>query len=83
MLTPIDFIDAPCIAVGFDFFFQEEEEKTKRKEYLALETAKKICMSCEYQKPCLDWALKNREKGIWGGTTEQDRNQMRKYARTA
>jgi len=43
-----------------------------------IETAKKICQSCIYEAPCREWAIDNREIGVWGGTTELDRKRMRK-----
>ena len=40
-------------------------------------TAKKLCMSCPVQEPCLEWALDNFERdGIWGGATRLDRERM-------
>lgn len=38
----------------------------------------RVCMNCELQPACLEWALANKEVGIWGGTTERTRNAMRK-----
>lgn len=37
------------------------------------DSAKKICDDCTVQGPCLAWALDNRESGVWGGTTDEDR----------
>ena len=39
--------------------------------------AKAVCMGCAVRQPCLDHALSYRELGIWGGTTELERYQMR------
>lgn len=36
--------------------------------------AKKICAKCPSKKECLELAITNREFGIWGGTTEEERS---------
>jgi WhiB family redox-sensing transcriptional regulator len=39
--------------------------------------AKRVCVSCEVQAPCLLWALDHREpEGIWGGLTEAERRRL-------
>lgn len=43
--------------------------------------AKKVCNSgCPYVAECLQWALDNKEPGVWGGTSEIDRARMRREA---
>ena len=43
-----------------------------------IQAAKAICRSCPAQAPCLQFALEtNQEAGIWGGTDEEERRQMR------
>ena len=42
--------------------------------------AKAICASCPVRLPCLDYALSRGERGIWGGTTEDERRLLRKTA---
>ena len=37
-----------------------------------------VCHGCPEQKPCLDFALANGERGVWGGTSERERKKMRK-----
>ncbi len=44
-----------------------------------IETAKRVCRTCEAQEPCLDFALAtNQESGVWGGTSEEERRKLRK-----
>jgi WhiB family transcriptional regulator, redox-sensing transcriptional regulator len=44
-----------------------------------IESAKRVCRSCEAQEPCLDFALAtNQESGVWGGTCEEERRKLRK-----
>jgi WhiB family transcriptional regulator, redox-sensing transcriptional regulator len=40
------------------------------------EAAKSVCRLCPVQDPCLDHALRYREAGVWGATTERERNRM-------
>lgn len=43
---------------------------------LEAERAKSICRQCRFRQPCLDWAIENHEWGIWGGTTEDERQHI-------
>ena len=43
-----------------------------------IQAAKSVCQSCEVQETCLLFALDtNQDAGIWGGTTEDERRQLR------
>ena len=43
------------------------------------ENAKAVCRQCDAQSDCLDFALAtNQDSGIWGGTSEEERRQLRK-----
>lgn len=39
--------------------------------------ARAICCDCPVQGPCLEWALRFGETGIWAGTTERERRGRR------
>lgn len=39
--------------------------------------AKRICQQCPVLEQCLAYALENQEKGIWGGTSEKQRQKLR------
>ncbi len=79
----------PCAESYPDAFFTEErsvsvildngkvKEKSWAKYYFEVE-AKAICAECPYKLRCLEYALKNNEIGIWGGTTENERKAIRK-----
>ena len=43
--------------------------------------AKGICAGCPVRRPCLDHAVRHREIGIWAGTTEAERKDMRRRRR--
>ena len=38
--------------------------------------AKAVCNTCEIKVQCLQWAIANKEVGIWGGTTAEERHTM-------
>lgn len=38
--------------------------------------AKSICFYCPYRTPCLEYALKYREEGVWGATTDHERKNI-------
>ncbi|HEY2220879.1 WhiB family transcriptional regulator [Actinomycetospora sp.] len=41
--------------------------------------AKYICGTCPISSACLRWALDTgQEAGVWGGTSEEDRRDMRR-----
>lgn len=59
----------PCRNVDLEEFFptdRVQEEKMRAK-------AQAICGQCKFKHECLEWALTNREIGIWAGTTDHDR----------
>ncbi len=44
-----------------------------------IEAAKAVCMQCEAQPECLEFALAtNQESGVWGGTSEDERRKLRR-----
>jgi WhiB family redox-sensing transcriptional regulator len=60
----------PTLFVGPD-----GEERTDRE--FREEKAKRFCRQCSLISKCLDWAIANREIGIWGGTNDDDRKALR------
>jgi WhiB family redox-sensing transcriptional regulator len=46
-----------------------------------IENAKAVCRQCESQSACLEYALAtNQDSGIWGGTSEEERRNIRRQA---
>lgn len=44
-----------------------------------IDRAKQVCGECPVQSECLDYALEtNQDSGIWGGTSEEERRQLRR-----
>ena len=49
-----------------------------------IENAKAVCRACDAQSLCLEYALAtNQDSGIWGGTSEDERRQLRKQYNAA
>jgi len=47
-----------------------------------VEAARAICMGCEVRRECLEWALATgQDAGVWGGTSEDERKEMRRARR--
>lgn len=62
--------DALCAQVGAGPFFPEKGESAR--------AAKRICAGCPVREACLQYALgDNILEGVWGGTTEKDRRQLK------
>jgi WhiB family redox-sensing transcriptional regulator len=71
-----------CAEVDPDAFFPMEIELhgqlVPSSKYENESGAKKICSDCTYKLECLIFAIKTNEIGIWGGTNEFERKQLRK-----
>lgn len=74
-LTPAWMKSAPCASVDPAIFFPEKGESAK--------PAKSVCRRCPYTAPCLTWAVVHKERGVWGGTTEIERQGMDLFAEEA
>jgi WhiB family redox-sensing transcriptional regulator len=76
--------DPLCAQTDPELFFpqpvagSEDILKVKRHVYLSERQAKQICKECPLVKDCLAYALKYDEHGIWGGTTEHEREKIRR-----
>lgn len=69
-----------CSNVDPELFYPQEIEITKTKvvtKYINATAAKKICGDCPLKLKCLEYALNNEEIGIWGGTTEYQREELK------
>jgi WhiB family redox-sensing transcriptional regulator len=44
-----------------------------------VDRAKEVCRQCPVKTQCLDYALEtNQDSGIWGGTSEEERRDIRR-----
>ena len=76
-----DMPNAACRGEGTELFFLLNSDKsTHARKHFMEQTARaiSICKSCEHQKECLDYALLAEPYGIWGGTTDAERQYLRK-----
>lgn len=66
-----------CVGRDPDLFFPEATYNRAE-----VKTAKDICAVCLVRAQCMDYALRNDEVGIWGGTTERERKKIKnRYVR--
>lgn len=67
LVTPPNLPAAACADRNPETFFLTGEVRR----------AKAICRPCPERLACLRWALAHREHGVWGGTTDDERHQLR------
>lgn len=68
--------DGACLGMDVHLFFPRSHEGS--------DLPKAVCAGCKVRTTCLDHALKTGEKwGVWGGTTEKERRQLRHRRRAA
>ena len=60
-----------------DLFYAFDGERP-RDRHRREKAAKRVCADCPVAEQCLQAAIENREKGIWGGTTELERARMQR-----
>lgn len=63
---------ANCENADPELFFTQETDIG------AVEEAKQICSGCAVEDQCRDWAIRYKEKGVWGGTTLTQRKRLKK-----
>ena len=56
-----------CRDLDNDLFFDPKHETL----------AKRICKSCPVRRACQTYAVERREKGVWGGTNDAERRNLR------
>ena len=69
--------DAACIGEDPDLFFAQREDGG-----VSVAKATAICQRCPVIEECLAFGLKEHH-GVWGGTSERERRQLRRRARLA
>jgi WhiB family redox-sensing transcriptional regulator len=62
-----------CREIGGDLFFPDDANQWRE--------AKAACAMCPVSNECLEYALKENVMGIWGGTTDKERQRMRRQMR--
>lgn len=64
--------EAKCAEIGDHIFFAKRDEPTTWTI-----RAKKVCLSCPLLEKCRDYAIQNAVAGVWGGTTQHERERIR------
>jgi len=63
-----------CAQTDPELFFPDESKNPR----LAINLARKLCGSCSFKEPCLEYAVNYPELvGIWAGTTQRQRQDIR------
>jgi WhiB family transcriptional regulator, redox-sensing transcriptional regulator len=77
----------PCERVDPETFFpvgHAAMNADAREQYAQrVRFAKGICQPCPVRVACRDYAITSHQAGIWGGTDEDERRQLRKQRRIA
>jgi WhiB family transcriptional regulator, redox-sensing transcriptional regulator len=66
---------AACAGMGTGMFFLDGDKRrgiAARRE--KTEKARAVCRHCPVTPECLDFAIRTRSAGIWGGLTEKERD---------
>ena len=63
--------DANCRSVKTDLFFPERGDTHTQRQAL------EVCRGCSVRFDCFQYGFNNYERGVWGGTTERQRRQLR------
>jgi len=64
---------AACKGMNSELFFMTDDGQPHP-------TARAVCEGCPVRLDCLNYAQRTRSVGVWGGTTEEDRNRGRRRA---
>ena len=66
---------ANCYGLDTEMFFTETD---KSKSYTQKEYISKVCSNCKARPECLEYAVTHEVLGWWGGTSEKQRDAMRR-----
>ena len=65
-----------CAQTDPEIFFPELDKGSR----LTINIARKLCESCEFKAPCLEYAMSDLSiEGIWAGTTLGQREDLRAH----
>lgn len=64
----------PCVAEDPELFFPT----TSRAAFFQTGRAVAVCEQCPFRRPCLAYAIAWDVAGVWGGTTHDQRAEIRK-----
>ena len=64
-------VDANCRKVKTELFFPNRGDMWTQRQALD------VCKGCQVRQQCFDYGFEHYERGVWGGTTERQRRQLR------
>ena len=67
----------PCAQTDPELFFPDTAGASVKGKQIV----KRICAQCEFQTPCLEYALENDVFGTWGGMLESERRAIKRRRR--
>jgi len=73
-VLPVD--QRNCYGMDTDLFTGYDGETTADRVFRETD-AKAVCAECLLVSACLRWAQDHGERGVWGGTTDDDRKEIR------
>lgn len=68
----------PDIFFTKDFFDEPDSFKTTDSFYENESAAKEVCSKCPLKFDCFLFAFESNQRGIWGGTTEKERTNIKR-----
>ena len=74
--------DAACKGMDPAVFYPVAETRSAQESLWAKERAVQVCQACQVTDACLAYALDHDEEhGVWGGSTPDDRDALRRLRR--
>lgn len=73
----LDTSKANCRGKDVTIFYPPAPNISHKSTTQSTEQAKVLCSECEVIKGCLEYALRFEPLGVWGGTTETEREVLR------
>ena len=71
----INWDDAACDGMDFNFFFDLEEMRQGNPVRTAnLQELRRVCTDCPRWGKCREWGFENERYGVWGGMTSPERD---------
>ena len=68
-----------CVGENPKYWMSTSEEETTKEVRENVQLALQVCRKCPVQSECLSHAMSYLEVGVWGGTTDIERQLMRKH----
>ena len=73
------FQHASCLGTSLDMWFPEDRlGRPSHRHLKRTQETRQICKTCPVQTDCLKYALRHSTVGIWAGTDENERKQIKK-----